>query len=135
MPLSQKLFGAESAKAYAGAGGLTWYFAVKPKPPLPPLGRGRGRPSKKRKTQCTSQHVRRGRTAGSTCGKYIIKKKTRINWGKGKHRDLLEKAIQDWRKIMADNIKNINIKGCCKCYKFTKNYGPPPQTFYVHQTY
>jgi hypothetical protein len=30
----------------------------------------------------------------------------RINWGKGKHRDLLEKAIQDWRKIMAGNIKN-----------------------------
>ena len=51
MPCSQKLFGAESAKAYAGAGGLTWYFAVKPKPPPPPLGRGLGRPSKKRKTQ------------------------------------------------------------------------------------
>jgi hypothetical protein len=53
MPCPQKLFGAESAKAYAGAGGLTRYFAVKRKPPSPPLGRGHGRPSKKRKTQHT----------------------------------------------------------------------------------
>jgi hypothetical protein len=49
MPHPQKLFGAESAKAYAGAGGLTQYFAVKPKPSPP--GHGCGRPSKKKKTQ------------------------------------------------------------------------------------
>ena len=143
MPRSQKLFGAESAKAYAGAGGLTWYFAVKPKPPMPPLGRGRGRPSKKRKTQ----HALRNGSAHNApvnmlegeeqqappAANMLIKKKTRINWGKGKHRDLLEKAIQDWCKIMAGNIKNI--EGCRKCYEFAKNYGTHPQTFYVHQIY
>jgi hypothetical protein len=57
-------------------------------------------------------------------------KKTRINWGKGKHRDLLGRAIQDWRKRMAGNINNI--KWCCECYKFAKNYRIPPQTFYKY---
>jgi hypothetical protein len=57
-------------------------------------------------------------------------KKTRINWGKGKHRDLLGRAIQDWHKRMAGNINNI--KGCRECYEFAKNYGIPPQTFYKY---
>jgi hypothetical protein len=42
MPRPQKLFGAESAKAYAGAGGLKQYFAVNLKPPPEKLGRGHG---------------------------------------------------------------------------------------------
>jgi hypothetical protein len=57
-------------------------------------------------------------------------KKMRINRGKGKHRDLLGRAIQDWRKRMAGNINNI--KGCRECYEFAKNYGIPPQTFYKY---
>jgi hypothetical protein len=50
MPRPQKLFGAESAKAYAGAGGLRQYFAVKLKPAPLIMGHGCGHPSKKRKT-------------------------------------------------------------------------------------
>jgi hypothetical protein len=52
-------------------------------------------------------------------------KNTRINWEKGKYCDLLEKAIQDWCKRMAGNIKNI--EGCRKCFEFAKNYGLPPK--------
>jgi hypothetical protein len=50
MPRPHKTFGAESAKAYAGAGGLRQYFAVKPKPGPLKMGCGCGHPSKKRKT-------------------------------------------------------------------------------------
>jgi hypothetical protein len=57
-------------------------------------------------------------------------KKQRINWEKGKHCDLLGRAIQDWCKRMAGNINNI--KGCRECYEFAKNYGIPPQTFYKY---
>jgi hypothetical protein len=41
----------------------------------------------------------------------------------------MEKAIHDWHK-MAGNINNA--KACCKCYKFAKSYGIPPQTFYKY---
>ena len=117
MPRSQKLFGAESAKAYAGAGGLTWYFAVKPKPPMPPLGRGRSRPSKKRKTQCPSQHVRRGRIAGSTCGKYFIQKKDAHQLGKRKapwfagegHSRLAQNNGWQHQKQMSRGVINVTI--------------------------
>jgi hypothetical protein len=140
MPHPQKLFGAESAKAYAGAGGLTQYFAIKPKPPPP--GRGCGRPSKKRKTQ----HALSDRSAHNApvnmfegeeqqapppaANVSFQIKKTRINWGKGKHHDLLGRAIQDWCKRMAGNINKI--KGCRECYEFAKNYGIPSQTFYKY---
>jgi hypothetical protein len=108
----------------------------------PPPGRGRGRPSKKRKTQ----HALGDRSAHNApvnmfegeeqqapppvANVSFQIKKMRINWGKGKHRDLLVRAIQDWRKRMAENINNI--KGCRECYKFTNSYGIPPQTFYKY---
>jgi hypothetical protein len=103
MPRPQKLFGAESAKAYAGAGGLAQYFAVKPKPPPP--GSGRGCPSKKRKTQHAlgdgSAHNapvnmfewEEQQAPPPAANVSFQIKKTCINWRIGKHRDLQGRAI------------------------------------------
>jgi hypothetical protein len=143
MPRPQKLFGAKSAKAYAGAGGLMQYFTVKPKPPPP--GRDRGRPSKKRKTQHAlgdgSAHNapvnmfegEEQQAPPPAANVSFQIKKTHINWGKGKHHDLLGRAIQDWRKRIAGNINNI--KGCCECYcrkllinvPYIRTFGVPDQ--------
>jgi hypothetical protein len=136
MTRPQKPFGAESAKAYAGAGGLRQYFTVEPKPTPLIMGRGRGRPSKKRK-----MHLALGDKPVDTIEReeqqypppvangLFQKKNTHINWRKGEHCDLMEKAIHDWHK-MAGN--NNNVEACCKCYKFAKRYGIPPQTFYKY---
>jgi hypothetical protein len=51
------------------------------------------------------------------------KKNMSINWGKGEHRDLMEKAIHDWHK-MSGNINKVKV--CHKCYEFAKTYRPPP---------
>jgi hypothetical protein len=144
LPHPQKLFGAESAKAYAGAGCLRQYFTGKPKPPPLIMGCGHGCPSKRRKT-----HLALGDNGPAhNAPVYTLegeehriphlrqmdysKKNMRINWGKGEHHDLLEKAIYGWRK-MAGNINNG--EACCKCYKFAKNYGIiPPNFLQVCQT-
>ena len=55
----------------------------------------------------------------------LFKKKTRINWGKGKHRDLLEKAIQDWHKIMAGNIKKTMSRGVVNVTSLQRIMDPP----------
>jgi hypothetical protein len=139
MQRPQKPFGAKPAKAYAGAGRLTQYFAVKPKPPSPMPGCGHGRPPKKTKTQHAlpdgSAHnapvnISEGgeQPAPPAPVANVVsspKKKMRINWGKGDHRDLLEKAIQEWRKRMAGNMNNT--EGCRNCYEFAKNMESPPK--------
>ena len=59
------------------------------------------------------------------------KKKTRINWGKGEHRDLLEKAISDWLKKEGDTI-NEQDEEILDMHEFTNKLGIPPQTFYKY---
>ena len=55
-------------------------------------------------------------------------KKTRINWGKGEHCDLLAKSIQDWLKKEGDTI-NENGEENCNAHEFANKLGIPPQTF------
>jgi hypothetical protein len=96
-----KLFGAESAKAYAGAQGIKQFFAV-----IQPKTKNLGsRPPKKRKKNVlidadTSSAMTRAPDSPPDSPLIVdvlvmTKKKTCINWGKGEHRDLLEKAISD----------------------------------------
>jgi hypothetical protein len=138
MPHPQKTFGAESAKAYTGSGGLRQYFAVKPKSAPLIMGRGCGHPSKKRKTHLALGDEPVNMLEGEEqqdpppAANGLLQKNMHINWRKGGHRDLMEKAIHDWRK-MVGNINNI--KACCKCYKFSKSYGiPHPNFLQVRQT-
>jgi hypothetical protein len=110
----KKPFEAASAKAYAGAKGIKRFFdVIQPK-------KKAGRPPKKRKKNGviaanTSANATRDSppmvnaltspltvnamvnalTSPPTVNALTTLKKTRINWGKGEHRDLLAKAIQD----------------------------------------
>ena len=59
------------------------------------------------------------------------KKKTCINWGKGEHRDLLEKAISDWLKKEGDAI-NEQGEEVLDVHEFANKLGIPPQTFYKY---
>ncbi len=141
MPRPQKLFGAKSAKAYAGSGGLTQHFAVKPKPPPP--GRGCGCRSKKRKTQhalcdglahnapVNNFEGEEQQAPPPVANVSFQIKKTRINWGKEKHRDLMGRAIQDWRERMAVSTSTtsrgvVNVTNSLTIMEF------PPQTFYKY---
>jgi hypothetical protein len=59
------------------------------------------------------------------------KKKTRINWGKGEHCDLLEKAISDWLKKEGDSI-NEQDEEILDVHEFANKLGISPQTFYKY---
>jgi hypothetical protein len=59
------------------------------------------------------------------------KKKISINWGKGEHRDLLEKAISDWLKKEGDTI-NEQGEEILDVHEFANKLGIPPQTFYKY---
>jgi len=59
------------------------------------------------------------------------KKKTRINWGKGEHRDLLKEAIPDWLKKEGDAI-NKQGEEILDVHEFANKLGIPPQTFYKY---
>ena len=59
------------------------------------------------------------------------KKKTCINWGKGEHRDSLEKAISDWFKKEGDAI-NEQGEEILDVHEFANKLGIPPQTFYKY---
>jgi hypothetical protein len=56
-------------------------------------------------------------------------KKTHINWGKGEHRDLLAKAIQDWLNKVGNAIDK-NGEEILEAHLFANKLGIPPQTFY-----
>jgi len=59
------------------------------------------------------------------------KKKTCINWGKGEHRDFLEKAISDWLKKEGIAI-NEQAEEILDVHEFANKLGIPPQTFYKY---
>ncbi len=58
-------------------------------------------------------------------------KKTHLNWGKGEHRDLLAKTIQDWLNKEGDAISK-NGEEILKAHLFANKLGIPPQTFYKY---
>ncbi len=122
----KKPFEAASAKAYAGAQGIKRFFAV-----IQPKKKA-GQPPKKRKKNGviaanTSANATRDSppmvnvltspptvntmvnalTSPPTVNALTTLKKTRINWGKGEHRDLLAKAIQDWLNKEGDVLTRI----------------------------
>ena len=48
-------------------------------------------------------------TSPPTVNALTTLKKTRINWGKGEHRDLLAKAIQDWLNEEGNAILSVIV--------------------------
>ena len=132
---SQYSFGAVSAKAYAGAQGIKRFFAV-----IQPKHLG-GRPPKKRKKNVlidanTSSAMTTAPDSPPDSPLMVdvlvtTKKKTRINWGKGEHRDLLMKAIQDWLNKEGDTIDE-NSEEILEAHLFANKLGIPPQTFYKY---
>jgi len=129
-----KPFGAVSAKAYAGAQGIKHFFAV-----IQPKNLG-GRPPKKRKKNVLIDADTSAMTTAPDSPPdsplivdvlVMTKKKTRIDWEKGEHRDLLEKAISDWLKKEGDAI-NEQGEEILDVHEFTNKLGIPPQTFYKY---
>jgi len=129
-----KPFGAVSAKAYAGGQGIKQFFAV-----IQPKNLG-GRPPKKRKKNVLidADTSAMTTTPDSPPDSPLIvdvlvttKKKTCINWGKGEHRDLLEKAISDWLKKEGIAI-NEQAEEILDVHEFANKLGIPPQTFYKY---
>jgi hypothetical protein len=135
MARPKKPFEAASATAYAGgAQGIKQFFAV-----IQPKNLG-GRPPKKRKKNgLIDANTSAIAAAPDSPPNFplivnvlvMTKKKTRINLGKGEHRDLLTKAISDWLKKEGDAI-NENGKEIIDVHEFTNKLGIPPQTFYKY---
>jgi len=70
-------------------------------------------------------------TSPPTVNALTTLKKTRINWGKGEHRDLLAKAIRDWLNKEGDTIDE-NGEEILEAHLFANKLGIPPQTFYKY---
>ena len=126
---SQEAIEAASAKAYAGAQGIKWFFAV-----IQPKKKA-GQPPKmmKKNGVITANTSAKNATRDSPPMVNVLTtlKKTRIKWGKGEHRDLLAKAIQDWLNKEGDTI-NKNGEEILGVHLFANKLGIPPQTFYKY---
>jgi hypothetical protein len=70
-------------------------------------------------------------TSPPTVNALTTLKKTHINWGKGEHRDLLAKAIQDCLNKEGNAIDE-NGEEILDTYLFTNKLGIIPQTFYKY---
>jgi len=70
-------------------------------------------------------------TSPPTVNALTTLKKTCINWGKGEHRDLLMKVIQDWLNKEGDTIDE-NSEEILEVHLFANKLGIPPQTFYKY---
>ena len=74
-------------------------------------------------------------TSPPTVNALTTLKKTRINWGKGEHRDLLTKAIRDWLNEEGDAIDE-NGEEILEAHLILKQAWDPPANFlqiYLHE--